>query len=91
MLEKEFEMWYKNTITKETLVKHDLHIRILGYLKKVFFYFIELSNSSTKENKQIIRLDTSVTIANNNQQLNLPDLNDVKAKRVKTKKKKAQR
>lgn len=81
-------MQFINFITKETLVKLDLYISILIYLKDKSLYFIELLNSNKKKNKYIIRLNTTIAILNNNQQLNLSDLNDLKAQQTKKKKKK---
>lgn len=66
MLRKEFEIWSINPIIKETLVKPDLHISILSYLKKTLFYFIKLLNCDIKENRQIIELDITNAIPDNN-------------------------
>ena len=66
MLEEEFEMWFADLKTKETLVKLNLHISTLGYLKEGPLYFVKLPDSSTKENRQIVGLDTATTIIKNN-------------------------
>lgn len=70
MFKKEFETWPTYPKIKETQVKHDLHISILGYLKNKPFCFVELSNNGNEKNMQMIGLNNAVAIPNNNWQLN---------------------
>lgn len=61
-------MWSTNLITKKKVfIKLDLYINILSYLKDRYLRFVKLLNSSTKENKQMIRFDIIVPNLNNNQ------------------------
>lgn len=48
-------------------MKLDLYTSTLGYLENELHYFIELSDSNIKENRQIIGLNTAVAISNNDQ------------------------
>lgn len=91
ILEKEFETRSADFITEEILVKLDLHISILGHLEEGPLCLIKLPKGNTKENKQVIGLDTPAAILDNNQQLNLLNLNDLKAEWAKKKEKKAQK
>lgn len=61
-------MWSTNLITKKKVfIKLDLYINILSYLENRYPRFVKLPNSSTKENKQMIRFDIIVPNLNNNQ------------------------
>lgn len=67
MLRKKSEIWSADFITKKTLVKFDLYIITLSYLKNKLFCFIEFLNYGTKEsNKGMIGLNIVVAISNNN-------------------------
>lgn len=67
MPNEKFEPSSAKLITKENLVKLDLYISTLGYLEEGFLYDVELLDGGTKENKQMIRLNTAVAIPDNNQ------------------------
>lgn len=88
MLREKFKTWSTDPIIEETLVKLDLHISTLGYLEKGSPCFVGLLNGGIEKNRQKIELDTAAAIPNNNQQLNLLDLNDLKAKWAKKEKEK---
>lgn len=70
-------------------MKLNLYVSMLGYLEEEPLYFVELLDSDTKKNKQIMGLDTTTTIPNKDQQLNLPDLNDLEVEWAKLKEEKA--
>lgn len=91
MLEEEFKTQSADPIIKEILVKLDLHINILGYLKEGPPRFVELLDGNTEKNMQMIGLNNVVAILDNKQQLNLPDLNELEVKQAKKKEKKTQR
>lgn len=72
-------------------MKLDLYVSILSYLEEGLPCFVELLDSGTEKNKQIIGLDIDTNIPNNKQQLNPPDLNNSKVERAKKKEEKTQR
>lgn len=91
MLKEEFETWSTDPRTKETLIQLDLHVSTLGYLEEGLIRFLELPDNNTKKNRQIIGLNTTAAIPDNNPLPNSPDLNDLEAEQAKKKEKKAQK
>lgn len=91
MLGEEFKTQSINPIIKENLIKLDLYISTLGYLEEEPPCFIELPDGNTKENRQMIMLNTAAAIPDNNQQLNPLDLNNLEVEQIKKMKEKAQR
>lgn len=91
MLEKKLEIWSIDPITKKTLIKLNLLVSILDYLKDGPPCFVGFPDGNTKVNRKMIGLNTAVAISDNHQQLNPPNINNLKAKRVKKKKEKAQK
>lgn len=74
------------------MAKLGLYISTLGYLEDRSICFIELPDDGIEKlNKCLIRLNTTITILDNNQQLNLLNLTDLEAKRAKIKEVKVQK
>lgn len=73
------------------MVKPDLHISTLSYLEDGLSHFIKLLDNNSKENRYMIELNIAIIILDNNLQLNLLDLNNLKAKQIRKKEEKAQR